>query len=163
MKMKRILLFCWLQVVLGWMAYAQIDLALNLQSISQEELVSKVLCFDQTDSLVFSFDMAKSGFVPDSLIDSNFSYVWQGVSIWAQLNMAQPVRIARLPDQEGPYLILPQQYFNKTQLPPDQQTIRLTVRIRRVLVVEGNQVKNIYRIAPGKQDFLFSIVRDCEG
>lgn len=138
-------------------AQTKVNLALNLQPITQEELVSKVMCYDQADTLMFTFDSPA-----DSLDQHGYDYVWQGVEIWGQVNMGKPVRLGKLPDQEGPYHIIPQDWIVVNRLPPGQNAIRMTVRVRRVLIVEGNQVKKVHHLIPDDQNYLFSVVRSCQ-
>ncbi|MEL6135037.1 MAG: hypothetical protein AAFR59_16885 [Bacteroidota bacterium] len=103
----------------------------NGQETTQTEMASTVLCLNAGDTL---------DILPSIPLDSGEIVVLQGISIWAQVSMGQPKRLVSKESSEGGIQIILSEWLSPRDFPPSEGALRLSVKVQRLLKVEGGKI-----------------------
>ncbi len=128
-----------------------IELGMNGKTYEKSVIQNGVYCLDNGDTLSFDFSDREEG----------KEYIWQGIFVYAQLNLGKPQIINKLPDASVPYTIALNELIPEDKIPPySQGGTRVSIVISRVIEVEGSRAKNIIPI-PTEERLTLLVVSGC--
>jgi hypothetical protein len=136
-----------------------LEITLNGDLASRENLTHQVFCLDGGDELEITFIPADN--------DTSARYVLLGLDLWAQVSLGQPALVGRIdkskPSWSPSVRFQLKDLQNRGQIPAGLQATRGSVKIQRVLRVEGNRMLAAYNVPADEGSFFLSMVQKCKG
>ncbi len=134
-----------------------LDLHYKGHQVNEEQLTHEAFCLDNRDTLTIVYD---------SGTPTEDQFVILGAEIWGQVSLGEPSLLAQVPaGQPGNHsqLVVPlASYVPAHLLPADGKAVRVMLRVRRIIKVEGQRYLAHYDVPGEEDDFSFLLTRNCK-
>ena len=129
----------------------------NGEDVEEGKLTHTVFCVDQGDAFHISYHPSDA---------DSADYAMGGLEMWAQLTMGQPKLIGQLGFSEpakNPSMSFTLNDFNiKEHLPDGGDAVRVSIRIARVMKVDGRRLLEYVQLNEGDREQAFMVVKQCK-
>ena len=133
-----------------------IEYKVNGEDVDEEKLAHAVFCVDQGDAFSVTYHPSKD----------ESDYAIGGLEMWAQLTMGRPKLIGQLGFSEPskkPSMSFKLSDFNmKAQLPEGGDAVRVSIRIARIMKVDGRRLLEYVQLEENERTQPFMVVKHCE-
>lgn len=123
---------------------------------SSATLKNQVFCLANADTLTIRYTPATSA----------GEFVIFGCELWSQVSLGDPSLLAQLPaglPGNPAEISLPlASLIAPSSLPADGKAIRVVIRVRSVLEVEGKRFLGQYQVPPEMADYSFLLTKTCQ-
>ena len=141
-------------VTRGWSG--SLEILIDGEESSADALKNRVFCLSNSDTLTIRY----------TPLSGEGEFVVFGCELWSQVSLGDPSLLAQLPagNPGNPAEItMPlATLISPANLPSDGKAIRVVIRVRSIIEVDGNRFLGQYSVPPSATDFSFLLTRSCE-
>lgn len=138
----------------GWSG--SLDILIDGEDASADELKNRVFCLANADTLTIRY----------TPLSGEGEYVVFGCELWSQVSLGDPSLLAQMPagNPGNPAEItMPlATLISPANLPSDGKAIRVVIRVRSIIEVDGNRFLGQYPVPASATDFSFLLTRSCQ-